>query len=131
MSPNNFNEYLQNMVCDKNSKNEVTHTNIGSKKHNIYGASYTINNNEEFLNLYFKQLKLEENYYLTEKQLNSDNRMLVVDMDFKYQVLTDLENIFQQNLAKFKVPREIKILDELPRNAMGKIQKNTIQRLID
>jgi hypothetical protein len=84
MSPNNFNEYLQNMVCDKNSKNEVTHTNIGSKKHNIYGASYTINNNEEFLNLYFKQLKLEENYYLTEKQLNSDNRMLVVDMDFRY-----------------------------------------------
>ena len=57
--------------------------------------------------------------------------VIVLDMEFKYQVLTDLENIFQQNLAKFKVPREIKILDELPRNAMGKIQKNTIQKLIN
>jgi len=57
--------------------------------------------------------------------------VIVVDMDFKYQVLTDLENIFQQNLAKFKVPREIKILDELPRNAMGKIQKNLILKLIN
>jgi len=51
-------------------------------------------------------------------------------MEFKYQVITDLENLFQQNLAKFKVPREIKILDELPRNAMGKIQKNSILNLI-
>ena len=56
--------------------------------------------------------------------------VIVVDMEFKYQVLTDLENIFQQNLAKFKVTREIKILDELPRNAMGKIQKNSILNLI-
>jgi len=56
--------------------------------------------------------------------------VIVVDMEFKYQVLTDLENLFQQNLAKFKVPREIKILDELPRNAMGKIQKNSILNLI-
>ena len=56
--------------------------------------------------------------------------VIVVDMEFKYQVLTDLENVFQQNLAKFKVPREIKILDELPRNAMGKIQKNAIINLI-
>ena len=56
--------------------------------------------------------------------------VIVVDMEFKAQVLSDLENIFQQNLAKFKVPREIKILDELPRNAMGKIQKNSILNLI-
>ena len=56
--------------------------------------------------------------------------VIVVDMEFKYRVLTDLENVFQQNLAKFKVPREIKILDELPRNAMGKIQKNEIINLI-
>jgi acyl-coenzyme A synthetase/AMP-(fatty) acid ligase len=28
------------------------------------------------------------------------------------------------------VPREIIILDELPRNAMGKIQKNSILNLI-
>ena len=56
--------------------------------------------------------------------------VIVVDMEFKNQVLTDLENVFQRNLAKFKVPREIRILDELPRNAMGKIQKNLILNLI-
>lgn len=84
MPPNNLNEYLQNMVYNKNSKNEITHTKIGSKEHNIYGASYTINNNKEFLNHYFKQLKLGGNYYYTEKQLNNDDRMLVVDMDFRY-----------------------------------------------
>ena len=56
--------------------------------------------------------------------------IIVVDMEFKAQVLIDLEIIFQQNLAKFKVPREIKILDKLPRNAMGKIQKNSILNLI-
>jgi malonyl-CoA/methylmalonyl-CoA synthetase len=56
--------------------------------------------------------------------------VIVVDMKFKDQVLTDLKNIFQQNLAKFKVPRETKILDELPKNAMGKIQKNIILTLI-
>ena len=51
-------------------------------------------------------------------------------MEFRYQVLTDLKNLFQQKLAKFKVPRDIKILEELPRNAMGKIQKNKISTLI-
>jgi malonyl-CoA/methylmalonyl-CoA synthetase len=56
--------------------------------------------------------------------------VIVVDMEFKNQVLTDLENVFKRNLAKFKVPREIIILDELPRNAMGKIQKNSILNLI-
>ncbi|MDA9601329.1 hypothetical protein N9S61_00555 [Alphaproteobacteria bacterium] len=56
--------------------------------------------------------------------------VIVIDMDFKYQVLMDLEKLFQQNLAKFKVPREIKFLDELPRNTMGKIKKIEIIKLI-
>ena len=51
-------------------------------------------------------------------------------MNFKDQVLTELKKLFQQNLAKFKVPREIKVLDELPRNTMGKIKKIEIIKLI-
>ena len=85
MSPNTLGQYIQNKIYVKDSGNEITHTKIGSKEHNIFGASYTINNNEEFLNHYFKQLKLGGNFYLTEKQLNSDNRMLVVDLDFRYK----------------------------------------------
>ena len=84
MSANTLGEYIQNNIYVKNSGNEITHTKIGSKEHNIYGASYTINNNDEFLSCYFKQLKLGGNFYYTEKQLDSDNRMLVVDLDFRY-----------------------------------------------
>jgi len=84
MSANTLGEYIQNMQYEKDSKNTITHTKIGSKEHNIFGASYTINNNDEFLNHYFKQLKLGGNFYFTEKQLDSDDRMLVVDLDFRY-----------------------------------------------
>lgn len=84
MSANTLGGYIQNMQYEKDSKNTITHTKIGSKEHNIFGASYTINNNDEFLNHYFKQLKLGGNFYFTEKQLDSDNRMLVVDLDFRY-----------------------------------------------
>jgi len=56
--------------------------------------------------------------------------VIVVDMKLKSRVLKDLESLFQQNLAKFKAPKQIKILDKLPRNAMGKIQKNAIIKLI-
>ena len=34
----------------------------------------------------------------------------------------------QANLAKFKLPRKVFILDELPRNAMGKVQKNILRQ---
>jgi phage/plasmid-associated DNA primase len=84
MSANNLGEYIQNNIYVKDSGNKITHTKIGSKEHNIFGASYTINNNDEFLNHYFKQLKLGGNFYFTEKQLDSDDRMLVVDLDFRY-----------------------------------------------
>ena len=85
MSANTLGEYLQNKIYVKDSGNEITHTKIGSKEHNIFGESYTINNNDEFLNCYFNQLKLGGNFYLTEKQLDSDDRMLVVDLDFRYE----------------------------------------------
>jgi len=42
----------------------------------------------------------------------------------------DLKNIkeaLNQRLAKFKQPKEIFILDELPRNTMGKVQKNILR----
>ena len=33
----------------------------------------------------------------------------------------------KRNLAAFKVPRRIIRLDALPKNAMGKVQKNTLR----
>jgi fatty-acyl-CoA synthase len=39
----------------------------------------------------------------------------------------DVKGYVRQNLARFKVPREVVFLDELPRNATGKIVKRELQ----
>jgi acyl-CoA synthetase (AMP-forming)/AMP-acid ligase II/uncharacterized membrane protein len=39
----------------------------------------------------------------------------------------DLKGYVKKNLARFKVPREIEFLDELPRNATGKVVKRQLQ----
>ena len=38
----------------------------------------------------------------------------------------DLKGHVKDNLARFKVPREIVVLDELPRNATGKVLKREL-----
>jgi fatty-acyl-CoA synthase len=41
----------------------------------------------------------------------------------------DLKSWVKENLARYKVPREIVFLDELPRNATGKILKRELAEL--
>ncbi|MBM7519836.1 AMP-binding protein [Nocardioides nitrophenolicus] len=41
----------------------------------------------------------------------------------------ELKDLVKQNLARFKVPREIVFLDELPRNATGKVLKRELAAL--
>jgi fatty-acyl-CoA synthase len=43
----------------------------------------------------------------------------------------DLKAHIRRNLARFKVPREIVFLDELPRNATGKILKRELRQMHD
>jgi acyl-CoA synthetase (AMP-forming)/AMP-acid ligase II len=38
----------------------------------------------------------------------------------------DLKGYVKKNLARYKVPREIEFLDELPRNATGKVLKREL-----
>ena len=38
----------------------------------------------------------------------------------------DLKGWVKENLARYKVPREIVFLDELPRNATGKVLKREL-----
>ena len=40
--------------------------------------------------------------------------------------LQGLEAACRKGLASFKVPRRFLLIDELPRNAMGKVQKNLL-----
>jgi malonyl-CoA/methylmalonyl-CoA synthetase len=39
-----------------------------------------------------------------------------------------LISALEPRLARFKLPREVFVLDELPRNAMGKVQKNSLRK---
>jgi fatty-acyl-CoA synthase len=39
----------------------------------------------------------------------------------------DLKSHIKENLAKFKVPREIEFLDELPRKPQGKVDKSQLE----
>jgi acyl-CoA synthetase (AMP-forming)/AMP-acid ligase II len=41
----------------------------------------------------------------------------------------DLKSYVKANLARYKVPREIRFIDELPRNATGKVLKRTLKGL--
>jgi acyl-CoA synthetase (AMP-forming)/AMP-acid ligase II len=42
----------------------------------------------------------------------------------------DLKAYVKQNLARYKVPREIRFLDELPRNATGKVLKRELKETV-
>ena len=41
-----------------------------------------------------------------------------------------LKQYVRDNLANYKVPREIKLLDELPRSSTGKIVRRELQALL-
>jgi malonyl-CoA/methylmalonyl-CoA synthetase len=43
--------------------------------------------------------------------------------------LADLETCVREQLARFKHPRKIILVEDLPRNAMGKVQKNVLRDL--
>jgi malonyl-CoA/methylmalonyl-CoA synthetase len=40
------------------------------------------------------------------------------------EIIADLK----QNLASYKCPKRVIIVDELPRNTMGKVQKNVLRQ---
>ncbi|GFE81620.1 malonyl-CoA synthase [Steroidobacter agaridevorans] len=40
---------------------------------------------------------------------------------------TEIRNALEQRLAKFKLPKRIVFVDELPRNTMGKVQKSALR----
>jgi fatty-acyl-CoA synthase len=53
-------------------------------------------------------------------------RAFVVKADGKDASEEDLKGYVKKNLARYKVPREIVFVDELPRNATGKVLKREL-----
>jgi malonyl-CoA/methylmalonyl-CoA synthetase len=39
----------------------------------------------------------------------------------------EIRNSLERRLAKFKLPKRIVFVDELPRNTMGKVQKSALR----
>ena len=39
-------------------------------------------------------------------------------------------SFFQDRIARFKQPKEVLVLDPLPRNSMGKIEKSVLRDLV-
>jgi len=44
---------------------------------------------------------------------------------------SDLAPLFENRLARYKHPRRVLFVDQLPKNAMGKVQKAELRRLVD
>ena len=44
---------------------------------------------------------------------------------------SELKDYGKSNLARYKVPREVEFLDELPRNATGKVLKRELKEMHD
>ena len=42
-------------------------------------------------------------------------------------ILNAIEEVLGQRLARFKQPRKLFVIESLPRNAMGKVQKNILR----
>ncbi len=51
---------------------------------------------------------------------------VVVGKGQKKPSVTELQDYVKKNLARYKVPREIEFLSELPRNATGKVLKREL-----
>jgi acyl-CoA synthetase (AMP-forming)/AMP-acid ligase II len=64
-----------------------------------------------------------------DEQFGQRLRAFVVLNDGKKASEDDLKQYVKKNLARFKVPREIVFLDELPRNATGKVLKRELKEM--
>ena len=60
--------------------------------------------------------------------------MAVVVLDTDSAKTLDADAVLSQlegNIARFKMPRRVELVNELPRNTMGKVQKNVLRELFD
>ncbi|HST00684.1 MAG TPA: AMP-binding protein, partial [Usitatibacter sp.] len=54
--------------------------------------------------------------------------VIVPSHDVKAPTETEVIGLLKSRLANFKVPKRVYVVEELPRNAMGKVQKNVLRQ---
>ena len=104
-----FLEYLKKHNNEKGQSH--THTRIGDKNTKIFGGSYSIDNESEFMERYYDHVFVKGNKeYLTEKQL-IENGPLVIDIDMRYSTditerqhtkehIIDAIDLYAKNISK-------------------------------
>ena len=118
-SSKSLDDYLKNNRAEKGGS--ITHTRIPNKELNIFGGSFNMENNEEFLDYYYNKVFIDkEPEYLTEKQL-IENGPLLVDIDLRFdkdiyerqytkEHITDLISLYLSNISEiYNIPHNSEI----------------------
>ncbi|KAL0906527.1 hypothetical protein M5K25_025028 [Dendrobium thyrsiflorum] len=64
--------------------------------------------------------------------VTTENKKKVVDQEFKPAItLEELQQWSKERLAPYKIPTKLLLWDDLPRNAMGKVNKKELKRLLE
>ena len=126
----------------KNNKDEIqpspTHTRIGDKHLNIYGASFIIPQSDlhAFYKLYYEDIFIKKKMeYLTEKQL--DCGAILIDLDFRYNhSVTTRQHSKSQiqdllNVIYLETLKEFFIFDDNMAFNIYVMEKPTVNRLED
>ena len=133
-------DYLKNNRAEKGGS--ITHTRIPKKELNIFGGSFNMENNEEFLDYYYNKVFIDkEPEYLTEKQL-TENGPLLVDIDLRFdkdiherqytkEHITDLISLYLSNISEiYNIPHNseigIYIYEKMEVNKLEDVTKDGI-----
>ena len=94
-----FNDFMKTYNTRGDKTKVITHTRIGDKDLNIFAGAYSIPEDKlpEFYRLYKENYKKGNKEYLTEKQL-TENRQMVVDLDFRYNYDIDTRQHTEEHL---------------------------------
>jgi acyl-CoA synthetase (AMP-forming)/AMP-acid ligase II len=65
------------------------------------------------------------------KNLGEDIKAFIVFREGKSATIEDIIKFCQERLADYKVPRDIEIIDVLPRNPMGKVIKTELRKRVE
>jgi P4 family phage/plasmid primase-like protien len=127
--------YLKSHRIQGESKEPITNTRIGSKPLEIYGGKYHIDNYEEFLQIYYREVFVKSHpEYLTETQIEKGPLLIDVDLRHDYSVTTrqyNLEHIANLVYLYLGIFKTIFQMDDETRVEAYLFQKPAVNRVAE